>query len=89
MGGPDWALQAGPGGECRVFIGGGWWLGGPRRPVPPSLEGDLEDVGAAGGGAAVGGVPRGEARANPERLGFGHKVTGQRGDVRSCQFGLA
>lgn len=54
-----------PGGGCRVFIGGDWWQGGPCRLFPPSLEGDLEDVGAAGGGGQQRGVPRGRPGRTP------------------------
>lgn len=51
--------------EFRVLIGGGWWLSGPHRAVPPSPEGDLEDAGAAGGAQCFGACPA-EAPANPE-----------------------
>lgn len=75
-----------------LLAGAGGWvaraaLSRPRLKVTWRTRAPRE---GGGGGSGEGeACPGGEAWANRERMGLGHKVTGQRRDVRCCQLALA
>lgn len=90
---PFWRPGLGAAGGTRaanaefLLAGAGGWVA--RAAVArPRLKVTWRTRAPRVGGVSGGRAP-GEAWANPERMGLGHKVTGQRRDVRCCQLALA